>query len=144
ITAAVVARFPSRVPCTHCSAATSGEEPEGSAWTWAWAWPAARAREAARTADERFIKSLRGGAQAGDDRAHIVTGLGIRRDAAVTGYGLRSRIICGQSQADVAEPPHLLGEVGDAAVDVGSKVRRVHAQRARRPGQQLHDAHRAP
>jgi type IV secretory pathway VirB4 component len=44
ITAALVARLPSRVPCTQSRAAIRGEEPAGSP-VWAWAWPAAaRAR----------------------------------------------------------------------------------------------------
>src|SRR5437870_1334859 len=99
MTAAVVARLPSKVPCTHCRAATSGEEPEGSAWTWARAWLAVAARAAARTAEERFIKLLRRSAQSGEDRAHIGTGLGIGRDAAVARNRLRACVVGGERQA---------------------------------------------
>jgi hypothetical protein len=59
MTAALVATLPSSVPWTQLSAASSGDEPAGSATAWAWAGAVAR-RGAASAARARlcYIVSL--------------------------------------------------------------------------------------
>ena len=55
---------------------------------------------------------------AAEDRAHVVAGLGVGRDAAVPLHRLGPGVVSGERQAPVAELAVLLAEVARAALEV--------------------------